>query len=272
MTLSRVLQDAAGAAKKIVVDNMTVASEETGTVNPFGDHTLVLDKRAEDAILQTIGDSGIPFAFLTEERGLVSDVANPEYLAVIDPVDGSVNLGRGIPLCSTGIAAIPYGDSLTTDDIEVSVIGSIFTDEVYVAERGRGVRKNGRTVRPSGTTDLSKAIVSYDTNRSKDGEFGEGSCRTIVSAYDIRRTGTNLLDLCWVAAGMLDAMVDLRDVLAVIHVSGAHMVFESGAVMLDRNGGRFLLPIDMSRKMSFVAAGTEELARAILARFDSVTR
>ena len=38
----------------------------------------------------------------------MSGPVKPEYLAVVDPIDGSANLERGIPLCSVGVSAIPY--------------------------------------------------------------------------------------------------------------------------------------------------------------------
>ena len=56
----------------------------------------------------------------------------------------------------------------------------------------------------------------------------------IKTIYDVRRSGANLLDLCWTASGALDAMVDLRDILPIVHVSGTHIVFEAGGYVIDQ--------------------------------------
>ena len=84
---------------------------------------------------------------------------------------------------------------------------------------------------------------------------------------DIRRTASNLLDLCWTAEGSLDAMIDLRGTLPIVHISGTHMVNEAGGFVLEENGTRFNLPINSAERMSFIAAGTEELARQFLSLF-----
>ncbi len=271
MTLVQVLGRAVETAKKNVLNNLDLAAEQIGTVNPFGDKTLLLDQRAEDIIVEVLRESGMQFDIMTEERGVIKSEGTPEFLAIVDPIDGSANLEREIPLCSIGISVIPFSDTMTTDDVALSIIDSIFTDETYVATKGQGVRKNGKIVQPREGTSIENAIISYDTKRKWEGQFAEASCRTLTSVYDMRRSASNLLDLCWTAAGSLDAMVDLRDMLPIVHVCGTHMVLEAGGVVLDKNGSHFAVPIDMDSKMSFVAASTNELAKEILAAFTGVT-
>jgi hypothetical protein len=63
-------------------------------------------------------------------------------------------------------------------------------------------------------------------------------------------------------------MIDLRGILPIVHVSGTHMVIEAGGYILEENGTQFNLPIDSKNRMSFIAAGTEELARHFLSLFN----
>ncbi|MHA1902459.1 MAG: inositol monophosphatase family protein [Candidatus Thorarchaeota archaeon] len=264
MTLIRVLLDSVEAAKNNVLQNLDVATEKTGSLNPFGDNTLFLDKSTEDIMIERLQDSGISFTFMTEEQGVISTAEKVEYIAIIDPIDGSTNLERGIPLSSIGISLIPYSNSMTSDDIEISIIDSIFTDETYIAIQGQGVTKNGKRVKPSPPSLAKDSIVSYDTKRPWKGEFGSRSRSTLEGLHDMRRTGSNLLDLCWTAAGSLDAMVDLRNLLPIVHVSGTHMVSEAGGYVVDSTGNRFCIPIEYDQRMSFVAASTKTLALEIL--------
>ncbi|MFX1368076.1 MAG: inositol monophosphatase family protein [Promethearchaeota archaeon] len=138
---------------------------------------------------------------------------------------------------------------------------------MYVAKSGKGVTRNGRPVEVSEPIETGNAIISYDTKKEWDAAFASGSIRVLQAVHDSRRTASNLLDLCWVAAGSLDAMVDMRDILPVVHVSGTHMVQEAGGCILDKSGYRLCLPLDLNRRMSFVAASDEFLARAILRAF-----
>jgi myo-inositol-1(or 4)-monophosphatase len=267
MTVMRDLRRATEAAKKSVLENLPEAKVRTGDENPFGDATLLLDKSAEDAVISVLQEADTTYMILTEERGLVKPEGTSEYLIVLDPIDGSTNLERGIPLCSVGISAVPMSDSMSTDDMEASVIDSFFTNETYVAIAGKGASRNGRTIHTGNAVEPSNAIISYDTKKPMKGKFGVQSLRTLGTVYDIRRTGSNLLDLCWTASGALDAMVDLRGILPIVHVSGIHMVVEAGGWVLNAQGKRFKQSFDMERRMSFVAASNQELAESILRAF-----
>jgi fructose-1,6-bisphosphatase/inositol monophosphatase family enzyme len=144
------------------------------------------------------------------------------------------------------------------------VIDSVFTDETYVAVTGNGVTRNGVRVSPSTPVELRDAIISYDTKRTWDPDFMERSLRTISAVHDTRRSASNLLDLCWTASGYLDGMVDLRDMLPIIHLCGTHMVFEAGGFVLGQDGNRFHSSLEPEMMMNFVAASNETLARQIL--------
>lgn len=267
MTLHRTIQDAVQSAKKEIIENLDIAREHTGKLNPYGDKTLTLDAKAEDAIIDVLSSSGTSFQILTEESGYLKNERKPEYLALIDPIDGSANLERGIPLVSIGISVVPFNDVMTSDDAEISVIESVFTDETYIAVTGRGVTRNGVSVKPSAPIDINNAIISYDTKKTWDLDFMKRSLRTISSVHDIRRTASNLLDLCWTAAGFIDGMVDLRNMLPIIHLCGTHMVFTAGGFVLDLDGTRFSTVLEPKTMMNFVAASNETLARQILDKF-----
>ena len=267
MTLIDIMRNAIGEARKAVLENLDRAAMQTGDTNPFGDRTLLLDINSEKEMIRVLQDSNVTFAILSEEHGVFEPSKKPEYLAIIDPIDGSANLERGVPLCSVGISIVPFADKMTTDDIEVSIIDSYFTEETYVAIKGKGVTRNGKRVTPSGVQNPDAAIISYDTKRKWDHGFDESSLRTLIGVHDIRRTGSNLLDLCWTASGGLDCMVDMRDVLPIVHVSGTHMVKEAGGTVLDKSGNVMILPLDFQQRMSFVAAGTPELAKNVLELF-----
>lgn len=269
MTLMKELLTATESAKRVILANLADSAERTGTVNPYGDKTLILDKMAEDVIIEVLESSDTPLMILSEERGLMKCRETPEYLTIIDPIDGSANLERGIPLCSIGISVIPHSEKMTTDDVEISIIKSIFSEETYVAEKERGVKRNNRAVSVADYVTLDQTIISYDTKMKWDSSFTRSSVNILSAVHDMRRTASNLLDLCWVAAGGLDAIVDLRGLLPIVHVSGTHMVTEAGGYVLSDDGTRLNLPIEPSQMMSFVAASNQATAEEILNLFQT---
>ncbi|MGQ4871018.1 MAG: inositol monophosphatase family protein [Candidatus Thorarchaeota archaeon] len=272
MELLGLIKDAAEAAVRAVTTGLDHAADRTGTENPFGDKTLVIDKEAEAAVIEVIQSSSTPMRIMSEELGILEPEGRAEYIAIVDPIDGSANIERGIPLCSVGIALVPAVEKPFMHDVEMSVIKSFFTDETYVAISGRGVTKNGKRVTVAPEVTASGAIISYDTKKSWDPAFGNASHRTLGGVRDMRRTGSNLLDLCWTAAGSLDAMVDLRNMLPIVHVMGTHMVTEAGGVVIGQDGRPLDLPIDMRYRMSFVAASNQRLARELLGLFIGADR
>ncbi|TFH06643.1 MAG: hypothetical protein E4H14_10375 [Candidatus Thorarchaeota archaeon] len=272
MTALKTLKDAVSKAKTCILDNLEQAAEFTGNVNPYGDKTLLLDIKAEDEIIDVLLNSGIAFDILSEEKGLLKTARKPEYLALVDPIDGSANLKRGIPLVSIGVTIVPYGESMSSDDAEISIIDSVFTNETYVAIKGKGVTRNGSRVQVAKPIELENAIISYDTKKTFDSSFVESSVRTIKSVHDTRRTASNLLDLCWTAAGFLDGMVDLRNLLPIIHLCGTHMVLEAGGYVIGLDGKRFVCPLEPYIMMNFVAASNENLARQILNEFQGKSK
>lgn len=267
MTLLKTIRAAADSAKKNILENMDHADEYTGSMNFYGDQTLVLDLSAEETIISILQSSSANFAILTEEKGFLMSEKQPEYLALVDPIDGSANIKRGIPLASIGISIVPFKTPMTSDDTVISIIKSVFSNETYIARKGKGVTRNGKRVTTAAPVNLADAIISYDTKRTWDSNFLESSTRTLSAVHDIRRTASNLLDLCWTAAGLLDGMVDMRNLLPIIHVSGTHMVFEAGGCVLDPRGKRFCRPLEQGIMMNFVAASNEALARRILYTF-----
>ncbi|MHA2424323.1 MAG: inositol monophosphatase family protein [Candidatus Thorarchaeota archaeon] len=263
MTVMQDMKKAVEIAKQTVLENLDSSTIRTGEENPFGDKTLLLDQSAEDNVVDFLQQADTIYSILTEEKGMIESDSSPEYLVILDPIDGSANLERGIPLVSVGISAAPFSEHMTTDDVEISIIDSFFTDELYIAVSGEGATKNSKSIKPILDREDPRIIISYDTKKSLVGDFGRQSLQTLQSIHDMRRTGSNLLDLCWTASGALDAMIDLRNILPIVHVSGTHMVFEAGGYVLDSNGRRFCQSFDMHKRMSFVAARDEKLARSL---------
>src|ERR1700755_2878263 len=85
--------------------------KETGTRGEGGDRTLLIDEAAEDVVfaeLDKLYAGGARFTAVSEERG-VCDFGSTEVLVVIDPIDGSTNAKRGLPLYALSVA-VAFGD------------------------------------------------------------------------------------------------------------------------------------------------------------------
>ena len=100
------------AAQREIFADVSGIEERTeyDGVGEGGDHSLVIDRAAEDAIFELLGahheSSGEAFTAISEERGEIS-FGEGATRVVIDPIDGSLNARRTIPshCLSVGVAS-----------------------------------------------------------------------------------------------------------------------------------------------------------------------
>jgi myo-inositol-1(or 4)-monophosphatase len=122
---------------------------------------------------------------------------------VIDPIDGSMNFSRGLPM---------YAISIGLEYREGPVAGVVLVPElqdIYSAILGEGATKNGDSIFPSSTADLSRSIFAPNlpTKRSHNiAEIVADLTTLITYARSIRRSGSLVLDLCWISEGCLDGL------------------------------------------------------------------
>ena len=168
-------------------------------------------------------------AILGEEQG--GGAAEPGAVRwVVDPIDGTVNFLYGIPAYVVSLAAQVDGRSIA------GAVADVCSCEIYSAAIGRGATvtdgEQRRALRCNEVSELSMALVSTG--------FGYQPARRAVQAAllaqllplvrDVRRMGAAALDLCWVAAGRLDAHYE-HGLNVWDWAAGALIAAEAGAIL-----------------------------------------
>ena len=110
------------------------------------------DRGAEQAIREVLGRAMVDYGFLGEEFGAVGD---QRRRWIIDPIDGTKNFIRHIPVWATLIALEEHGE------VTVGVIYNPVTGELLAARRGGGAWRDGERVRVSAITDLGEATLLH---------------------------------------------------------------------------------------------------------------
>ena len=141
----------------------------------------------------------------TEEAGVIEG-SDPRYRWIIDPVDGTVNFSRGIPLWGISIALHFEGKPL------VAAINLPKLGELYTASRGNGAFMNGSPIHVSSETDSIHSIVS-------NGDFNVGDVAKInaqnsrnfareAEAFErVKCLGSAVVEGCFTACGRIDCFV-----------------------------------------------------------------
>ncbi len=144
------------------------------------------------------------------EHRILSEEADPDrtYLQnlddplwIIDPIDGTVNYAHGHPQVAVSIAYVEQGE------VQLGVVRNPFLEETFCAVRGQPATLNHNPLQVSGETRLQRALVATGFPYAKDrlAPIVRRFAATLEQCRDIRRLGSAALDICWVAAGRLDA-------------------------------------------------------------------
>jgi len=208
------------------------------------DGQYALDLSADDAALAVLRRSGV--GVLSEESGL--DDRGTGEIVVIDPIDGSTNCSRGVPWYATSLCLVD------ADGPAAALVVNQASDVRYSAERGRGAFCDGRPITASGCVDVRASIVGM--NGLPPHHLGYAQARVL---------GAVALDLCLVAAGVLDGYIDC--------ITEAHGAWDfAGGVLICREAGasvvdvwdRELFTLTHHARRTPVAAATPELLDAFV--------
>jgi myo-inositol-1(or 4)-monophosphatase len=194
-----------------------------------------MDARAEAFIVDRLTAEFPDDAILAEERGARAGRSGRRW--IIDPLDGTTNYAHGLPI---------YGVSIALEAAGRVVLGVVYDPsqrELFVAERGRGAFCNDTRLSVSSTDTLDASLLAtgfpYDIRVNPDNNLKEYAAFS-VRARGVRRLGSAVLYLSWVAAGRFDGYWELR--LGAWDVAAAGlMVEEAGGRLTAIDGG----PIDL---------------------------
>lgn len=212
------------------------------------------DRRAEEILHTELSKARKDFSFLMEERGSVEgkDASN---VWVVDPLDGTTNFLHGVPLFAISIAHVKDGEPIA------GLVFNPVTDELFVAERGKGAFLNSRRLRVAARRELANCIVTCGIPHRGRGDLALFRRELAVvqeQVAGVRRTGAAALDLAWVAAGRFDGFWE-RNLAAWDLAAGLVLVREAGGYATDIDGGDAILD------KGSVVAGNEDIQRALLA-------
>jgi myo-inositol-1(or 4)-monophosphatase len=181
------------------------------------------DLDAEAALLEVLRPTGLPI--LSEEMGADAAFSLDRDGWIIDPLDGTMNFLRGIPVSCTCVALWRDGRPV------LGVIHEIGRACVWVGGEEHPTTCNGQTCRCGDAATPGTAVLATGFPRCFD--FGEESLRNYsrrMSAYKkIRMIGCAGLSLAWTAGGMMDLYLEedifLWDVAAglpLVEAAGGH--------------------------------------------------
>ena len=215
---------------------------------------MVADKCIKNLIIGHFPDSLILSEEDTDEFSF--DLSEDKYLWIVDPICGTANYCRNIPL---------YTHSLSVMDNKGVLYAGVYDPnrgEMFLADRDK-TTLNGERVYTSQIKKLEDAFISVNCNQSshKDGNM---NITTIVSKFAppitrrVKIFESANLELAYVACGRLDGYVNLSD--KVWDIATGSLMVNSASGENRINGS--LVPFD--RNLKGIIASNQYLMGSLL--------
>jgi len=216
--------DAARAAARVALKYYHGGFEVT--LKPDATPVTQADREAERAIVEVLGRAFPEHGVLGEEFG-GSGTSDTRW--IIDPIDGTKNFVRRIPLWATLIALEERGE------ITVGVIHNPVTGDLYTARRGGGAFLNGERIRVSDQADLDRAFLVHAGLRGAHRTpYWDGFLR-LVDATDRQRGFGDYAGYALIAEGK-------AEIYAEIYPEGSGLKpwdLAPCKILVEEAGGRF---------------------------------
>ena len=235
----------------------------TGSKNAKGDDVKRCDLVANDAALAILRELKLSVVVDSEENGRQEiGFGTPRHRLVLDPVDGSDNWARGLPLSALSCAVLPIDASLHPDWVEAALIGQIKEETPLIAIKDFGAWRGQECPRTSDVRDVAGAMISVELNHHFP---SSGLASLMAAATGMRCYGCASRALSLVAMGAIDAHVDARDRLtAESYLAAARLVIEAGGWVVGLDGAALAAPENLTDRISLVVASSRELCDEIV--------
>lgn len=218
----------------------------------------IADRAAEAAVQALVREAFPDDGWLGEETG-TGGPARSGRRWIVDPIDGTRNFLRGIPLWSTLVACAeetPAGPRVIAAAAALPALG-----ELYDAVRGGGARLDGRRLQVSACATLDQALFCYET----PGWFARagltGAFTELCAATGLQRGGGDAFFHLLVAAGRAEVVVEPS--LSIWDIAATSLIVEEAGGRWSTLDGR----VDLHAGEAVLTNGAlHEPVLALLAR------
>jgi myo-inositol-1(or 4)-monophosphatase len=232
-----------------------------GRTNAKGDDVRLFDLAANAAAVDVLKDSPVPLVIDSEEsEPLEVGPGRPRHRLVLDPVDGSDNWARGLPLSALSCAVLPIDAPLHPDWVEAAMVGPLEEETPLIALKGSGAWRGSTRLAVSGVRSITDALISVELNHFSP---SPGLARLMRRARGVRCYGCASRALSLVAVGATDAHVDVRGRLtAESYLAAARLVIEAGGWVAGLDGAPLPAATMLTDGVCLIAAASRDLCDA----------
>lgn len=173
------------------------------------------DRKVEAFLYNHLFQEFPDFDFLCEES--IHTNTSSTYRWIIDPLDGTTNFLRKIPIFAISIALESRNNSYyPQSSYGERIIGVVYNPvlkQLWYAGKGVGAFYNGTSIRVNHSIAFQDALLATGFPfRSKylTGIYIQAWQKLFEACSSMRRCGAASIDMCWVASGNVDGFWELN--------------------------------------------------------------
>jgi myo-inositol-1(or 4)-monophosphatase len=196
------------------------------------DLKIKADRESEAYILGSL-KAATPYPILAEETGGPDSYDDSGPLWIVDPLDGTLNYSRGLPLFSVSIA-LWQGEHPA-----LGVVYDIRHDELFSGVVGTGAWCNREPITVSAVEKTNQAILAtgFPVNRDFDSAPLQRFIKQVQDFKKVRLLGSAALSLAYLACGRVDAYME-EDIMLWDVAAGMALVKAAGGWVSVRRSDR----------------------------------
>lgn len=218
-----VAEKAAYAAGEILIKNK--ADIKQIRFSRGHDVKILADIQSEKSILSILRNK-TDFPILSEEKGMTGLENKEGFVWIVDPLDGSVNFLRGIPLNCVSVGLWKNNKPL------LGVVYDFNTKDIYSSVADKVAWCNKKEIKVSRISKKENAIICTGFPVNSDFSFKNIKMliKQVQSYKKVRLLGSAALSLAYIAAGRADAYYE-KDIMIWDIAAGIALVTGAGGVV-----------------------------------------
>jgi myo-inositol-1(or 4)-monophosphatase len=168
------------------------------------DYLTFVDESAEKKIIEIIHSQFPEHSILAEESG--KQEKQSDYLWIIDPLDGTTNYIKDIPVFAVSIAL------QHKKEIIMAVVLDTMQNDLYTAEKNKGAFLNNNKIKVSSQSNIEESLLATGfpfKHKEMLSPYIKCFKEIFLHCSGIRRLGAAALDLAYVASGHFEAFWEM---------------------------------------------------------------
>ena len=218
----KIAKQAAKKSGKLLLDKRSLLNKNLESSSK--DTKLLADIESEKLIKEILNSSS-EYQILGEEGGKSDENLGDTYW-VVDPLDGTANYNRGIPICCVSIGLIKNMKPI------LGVIYDFDNDDLYAGDISNSLStKNDAPIKVSNYIDKADGVLITGLPHATD--YSDESLKSMIKDMQtwkkIRMIGSAAMAACYVASGKAEMYMEkgiyLWDIVAgaaIVESAGGH--------------------------------------------------